>query len=817
MHLLLHDHVSRLASRFTRALLVTGLGLGLATAGATPVEARPPDPAGPLSTSRLTVTFPDDITRVERTDVIDRLAGAGATITHEFTTVLPGIVVEHGAATDTEHVLEDLVASGLVEHIEPEQPVTITATRTDVPWGLDRIDQRVGTDGTFTPTGSGAGVRVYLLDSGVSPHPDLGARITTGINLMPDQAPGDTTDGNGHGTHIAGVIAGSNLGVADSATVVPIRVLDDNGGGTTTGVIAGLDWVIATHPAGTPGIVNLSLDAGPSTVIDDAVNAVLDAGLAVVVAAGNNAVDACGISPARVPRVITVGAATHDATTDIDRRAEFSNHGPCLDLFAPGTGIRSTAIDGGTMLLSGTSIAAPHVTGALAATWGNDPTVTAATATSRLLAAVTTGVVLDAGASPPDLLHIDTTYTPTPRSLPAPSVTATTLPARVADTRSGLGGVPATRVGAINGGGPPLSVPVVGIAGVPSAGIAAVTANITVTDTTSGIHGGYVTAHPCGTALPNVSTLNFTTGRTVANAAIVPVGADGTICIDVYGLAHVIVDVTGFLDDAGPDGVGFVPVTPTRRADTRSGIGGVPVTPISGYTMLQLPMLGHAGIATSGATAVAVNITATNTLAPDEGGYVTAFPCASGLPNASTSNFTTGETIANAAIVPLSGSTNMTGEICVFVYGRADIIVDVTGYMVGSATAPGAYVPVTPTRRADTRSGIGGVPVTPISGYTMLRLPMFGHAGIAPNGASAVSLNITATNTLAPAEGGYVTAFPCDAGLPNVSTLNFTTGRSVANAAIVPLSGSTNTTGEICVFVYGRADIVVDVTGFIAA
>lgn len=385
-------------------------------------------------------------------------------------------------------------------------------------------------------------------------------------------------------------------------------------------------------------------------------------------------------------------------------------------------------------------------------------------------------------------------------SLTEEPVTVRSLePERLIDTRSGIGGVRAARVGALNGGGTPLAVPVLGRAGIPSTGVAAVSVNLTVTDTTANAFGGYVTAFPCGTAVPNASNVNFTTGQTVANAAIVPVGTDGSICVDVYGLANVIVDVNGaVLADTG-----FSAIAPTRRADTRSAIGGVAATPIGGDTILRLPMLGRSGIPASGVAAVSMNVTATNTVAPDEGGFVTVYPCDATVPNVSNINFVTGQSVPNAVTSPLSAD----GELCVFVYGRADIIIDVNGVY----TTDARFGAVTPNRITDTRTD--GTVLGDLDGtgddYT---IQVTGRGGVPATGVSAVAINVTVTSTIAGPFGGYVTVYPCDAELPNVSTLNFTTGQIIANAAVAPLSVD----GDLCVHVFGKAAVIVDVTGYIA-
>ena len=174
-------------------------------------------------------------------------------------------------------------------------------------------------------------------------------------------ASSSTSDCNGHGTHVAGTIGGTTYGVAQSVLLVPVRVLDCKGSGTTDGVIAGLDWV--TAQTARPAVANMSLGGSASTALDNAVNALINSGVTVVVAAGNSRTDACKSSPARVPAAITVAASDIN-----DVFASFSNYGPCVDIIAPGVSITSAWWTSTTAIntISGTSMASPHVAGVVA-------------------------------------------------------------------------------------------------------------------------------------------------------------------------------------------------------------------------------------------------------------------------------------------------------------------------------------------------------------------------------------------------------------------------------------------------------------------
>ncbi len=326
---------------------------------------------------------------------LGRARSHGVHITRQFLHALNGY-----AATLTTAQLSAVRADPAVAYVAQEHTFSVADTEEPTPsWGIDRIDQRgLPLNYAYSAAETGAGVTAYVIDTGIrSTHHEFVGRVGQGFSAVDDG--NGTEDCYGHGTHVAGTIGGTTYGIAKQVTLVPVRVLNCGGWATTSMVVAGVDWVTANHSG--PSVANMSLGGLADQTIDDAVDRSVASGVTYVVAAGNSQADACRYSPARDAQAITVGA-----TTIQDGRAYFSNYGNCIDVFAPGLNITSAwnTADDASQVLSGTSMATPHVTGVVANYLQDHPTATPAEATAAVLDNATPDMVTDPGQDSPNRL-----------------------------------------------------------------------------------------------------------------------------------------------------------------------------------------------------------------------------------------------------------------------------------------------------------------------------------------------------------------------------------------------------------------------------
>lgn len=345
------------------------------------------------------VVFKQDVQAASVSAASNRVAlrGDESRIQRSYS-VIPGF-----SARLSPEAVEALQKNPEVAYIEADRRIQINTVYESLPDGLDRTDQRaLPRDGQYDDhDNAGAGVNVYIVDTGIrTTHEEFTGRIGSTADFVGDGGTGE--DCNGHGTHVASTAAGTLYGMAKAATLHAVRVLDCGGSGSYAGVIAGIDHVrndCATRSG--PCVANMSLGGGFSQSLNDAVDAAVAAGVSFAVAAGNDSADACSTSPASTPSAITVGAAD-----DNDAAASFTNTGGCVDVFAPGVSILGADIDSDsdTQSISGTSMASPHVAGAIAQFLGANPAATPADVEAALKGSATPGCVNGLDPFTPNLL-----------------------------------------------------------------------------------------------------------------------------------------------------------------------------------------------------------------------------------------------------------------------------------------------------------------------------------------------------------------------------------------------------------------------------
>jgi len=309
------------------------------------------------------------------------------------------------AATLSSSQLSTILSNAAVKFVEANQVARASGVQTGATWGIDRIDQEnLPLDRLYHYwDNAGSGVEAYIIDTGIlNTHNDFGGRSSSGYDFHNNRP--DATDDNGHGTHVAGTVAGTTWGLAKSANLVGVKVLGRLGSGSFDNVIAGINWVADQHTAGARSTANMSLGGGASAAVDNAVNGAVADGVTMVVASGNDNANACNYSPARTGGP-NGDAITVNASDDTDTRATFSNFGTCTDIFAPGVSVTSAWIgsNSATNTISGTSMASPHVCGATAVMLGRSAQ-TPAQIKNAINNAGTSGVIRNPGTGSQNLL-----------------------------------------------------------------------------------------------------------------------------------------------------------------------------------------------------------------------------------------------------------------------------------------------------------------------------------------------------------------------------------------------------------------------------
>lgn len=376
-------------------------------------------------------------------------------------------------------------------------------------------------------------------------------------------------------------------------------------------------------------------------------------------------------------------------------------------------------------------------------------------------------------------------------------------PARVFDTRAeqpqGTVDVPKVKVEA----GETLAVKVTGTAGVPDEGVGAISMNLTVNQPEA---DGYVTAFPCTGEQPETSSVNFRRGVTVANPVVIPVSDDGEVCFFAARTAHLIGDVNGWFADSNL----LRTVPPIRAVDTRAeqpqGAIVVEKGKLGADEVLELSFDGVGGIEPGWAQAVSVNLTVQH---PEGDGFATLYPCEDTVPPTSSINFRAGQTVANAAVVPLSDD----GKLCVYTARTTSIIIDLTAWFATPVVELQGFNALAPTRLLDTRpeqpQGAVTVEKEKVAAGEHLEVTIAGAAGLPESGIAGVVLNVTVQHA---EDGGFVTVYPCG-DLPPTSSLNFRTGQTTSNAVITPVSDE----GTICIYAARTTHVIADISGWFAA